>query len=382
MLALAAFCTFGQNGIISTKRSAPRGLVTFSATSILTGISNAKHIDGYVKKSGTAKFTFPVGDNGVYRPFAASGDATEGAYFRDNANGATTPSGGPFLISRKEITVSSISGIEFWDIDGNNATSITLTWNVTSSVAALTGGALSQLTIVGWNSAASRWEKIASTPDATALLGGPSTLTAGSITTNGVLVPNSYSIFTLGSTVSGPLPVTLISFKVLPNDAGQAILNWSTVHESNSKQFDVEHSIDGKDWILKGKVISQGESSALVNYVFIDPTPVAGENLYRLKMLDKDGTYAYSRIESISIGERSVIAFYPNPVTERLFVKIQDVNTVKEVKLYSINGDKVYSSPVVEKSGIDVSRYNSGIYLVHVVLKNGLHTTQKIVITK
>jgi hypothetical protein len=381
-LALAALNSFGQSGIISTKRSAPYGVVTFSGNAALTGISNTKHIDGYVKKAGTTKFAFPVGDNGVYRPFAASGDATTGAYFLENANGVTIPAGGPFLVANKENTLDKVSAKEFWDIDGTNATAVTLTWNAASDITGLTGSALSRLTIVGWNAAASRWEKIISTPDATALLGGASTLTAGSITTSSTLVPNTYNIYTLGATISGPLPVTLISFKAVADDAGQAKLNWSTTYESNSEVFNVEHSSDGKDWTLKGKVESVGESSVLVNYNFTDVTPVAGENLYRLKMIDKDGTYAYSRIESVQIGEKTVITFFPNPVSEKLFIMIQDVNAVKEVNLHSVNGDKIYSSSLVTGGGIDVSRYNPGIYLVQVILKNGTYSRQKIVITK
>lgn len=381
-LSLAVLDSFGQSGIISTKRSAPRGLVTFSGTSTLTGISNTKHIDGYVKKVGTTKFIFPVGDNGVYRPFAASGDATTGAYFLENANAVAVPAGGPFLAINKENTLDKISAREFWDIDGTSATAITLTWNAASDIGGLTGSTLSHLTIVGWNSDASRWEKIVSTPDVRALLGGASSLTAGSITTSSVLVPNTYSIYTLGATISAPLPVTLISLKIIADDGGQAKLIWSTTNESNSKGFDVEHSTDGKSWSLKGKVESVGESSVLVNYSFIDGTPVLGENLYRLKMIDKDQTFAYSRIETVQIGGKAETAFYPNPVSDKLFIRIQDVNAVKEVNLHRINGDKVYSSPLVTTVGIDVSRYSPGIYLVQVILKNGTYSTRKIVITK
>ena len=159
LIWLTSPTVYGQNGIVVTKRTAPIGVVSFSASSVLTGISNSKHIDGYVKKNGTTTFTFPVGDNGVYRPFAAGSDGTTGAYFRENANSATVPSGGPFTISNIDATLANVNAVEFWDINGSNASLITLTWNEASGISALTGSNLAQLTVAGWNTNSSQWER-------------------------------------------------------------------------------------------------------------------------------------------------------------------------------------------------------------------------------
>lgn len=372
---------FGQSGIVVTKRSAPIGLVSFSSESILSGISDAKHIDGYVKKNGTTNFIFPVGDNNVYRPFAAAADGVKGAYFLENPNGAGVPSGGPFLISQKENTVETVSAREFWDIDGSNATRITLTWNAASGISLLTGGVLDVLTIVGWNTGSSRWEKVSSNVDQAALLGGSSTLTAGSISSSASIVPDTYSIYTLAAGSSAPLPVTLVSFKASLNDASNTNLQWRTTSEQNSQKFNIEHSIDGKAWIEKGSVEAVGESSSSVDYSFIDVTPVIGENLYRLKMVDKDGTFAYSRIESVRL-EGVAAVFYPNPVVDRLFLKVSDKSPVIEVALRNAAGNSVYSASSVPAHGIDVKSLDAGIYLVQVILENGQYRTQKILVTK
>jgi hypothetical protein len=140
--------------------------VSFPATAKLTAIGNAKHVDGYVEKTGTGSFLYPVGHKGIYRPFGADGDAVTGAYFQENPGTATLPAGGPFSTANKEGTIKAVSSTEFWDIDGANASRITLTWNAASNAGTLTGNNLQLLGIAGWNSATSRWERIRAVPAA------------------------------------------------------------------------------------------------------------------------------------------------------------------------------------------------------------------------
>ena len=373
--------TLAQSGIVVTKRTAPIGVVSFSTSSVVSGISDAKHIDGYVKKFGSTNFIFPVGDNNIYRPFAAAADGTTGAYFLENPNGAAVPSGGPFNISLKENSVASVSTREFWDIDGTNPTRITLTWNAASNVGLLTGSVLDVLTIVGWNSGNGRWEKINSVVDQSSLLGGSSTLTSGSITSSDSIVPNTYSIYTLAAGTSTPLPVTLISFKASLDDASKVRLDWWTTSEENSQRFEIQHSVDGKTWIEKGSIDAAGQSSTSIEYSYFDVTPVTGENLYRLKMVDRDGTFAYSRIESVNL-EGIAAIFYPNPVSDKLFLKLSDKSAVKGITLRNSLGNSVFSASSIPAGGIDVKGLTSGLYLVQVILENGTYSTQKILVTK
>ncbi|MGN7890124.1 hypothetical protein ACTJJJ_29860, partial [Dyadobacter sp. 22481] len=188
-----------EKGIIETERSSPYGIVSFSESSQLTGISNTRHVDGYVEKSGTTRFTFPVGNKGAYRPFATEADGTIGAYFLGNPSSAYLPDGAPYAITSFESTVKKVSDKEFWDINGTKATKITLTWTAASDIAGITGDSLRLLSIVGWNSTTSKWEKITSVVDEIALLGGASTIQTGSITTVSTIVPNTYRVYTLAS---------------------------------------------------------------------------------------------------------------------------------------------------------------------------------------
>jgi len=213
-----------QPGVILTERATGNfGILSFSGDNLTsTGVSNTGYVDGYVKKYGAGKFIFPVGDNGNDGQFAASADGTLGAYFHANPNTAITtnligggnypslPTGAPFSTATKDALVGTISTVEYWDIDGTNATPITLTWDAGSSISTLTGGDLSKLTIVGWSATANRWEAISSATDATSALGGASTAAAGSITSTASIVPNNYSAYTFASKGAAPdLTITM-----------------------------------------------------------------------------------------------------------------------------------------------------------------------------
>jgi hypothetical protein len=96
---------------------------------------------------------------------------------------------------------------------------------------------------------------------------------------------------------AAPVPVKLISFTGTLAD-GKTNLNWKTGTEINTASFEVERSIDGNNWAALGTVSAKGTPS---EYGFIDPTPVDGTNYYRLKMIDKDGAFDYSKVVSVYV---------------------------------------------------------------------------------
>jgi hypothetical protein len=371
----------GQTGSITTARTLPRGVISFSE-SVTTGIGPGKFIDGYVKKYGSSVFIFPVGHLGVSQPFAAAADGTTGAYFHENPDLATLPSGAPYLVRNRDLVLARVRPTGFWDIDGANATRLTLTWGATSEVGTLTDHNLSRLTIAGWNTATARWENIPSSIDPVSLTGGVSSLVAGSITTTLALAPNTYSVYSLAQTVSGPLPVTLLSFSVVSDGESRAVLNWQTTFETNSHYFDIEHSITGKSWINKGRVWAKGEGLANLQYHFTDNGPASGVNLYRLKMIDRDSTFTYSKIQSVTIAGGPELSLFPNPTADRLYLDSRILSDVKSVTLYGLTGQALYNTTSVSTDGLDVRHLADGTYVVKILLQDGTPFTHKIVVMK
>ncbi len=207
-----------SSGMIGTERISPYGLVSFLPGATWTGASNDAFVDGYVRKYGTGLFVFPVGDNGVYRPIRTSGGSTQEsftsvAYFGANPGVAITsslagpdylplPTGAPFAAATKQTALATISANEYWDIDGTEATIVSLSYAASSGVSTLTGSNLDKLTLVGWHIANAQWEEIPSLVDETAFLGGLSNLTTGSVSSTSAIVPNTYAVITLGGLVN------------------------------------------------------------------------------------------------------------------------------------------------------------------------------------
>lgn len=180
-----------------------------------------------------------------------------------------------------------------------------------------------------------------------------------------------------------PLPVTLTVFKVT-KEGNIARLNWETTEETNSDHFEIQHSITGKDWNKIGTVDSHGESKVRNIYTFNDPNPANGENLYRLKMIDKDATYAYSRIQSVKFDGSGApaVSVYPNPSSDKIFIQDTDLAQVKQVSILDMNGRAVFSSNTVNSNGISISKLIPGTYVLHIANINGSVSNHKIVIAK
>src|SRR5207342_1163490 len=93
-------------------------------------------------------------------------------------------------------------------------------------------------------------------------------------------------------------------------------LDWSTASETNNRGFEIERSIDGRNWIKVGYVPGAGNSGILRDYSFTDKNLLKGRYLYRLKQIDFDGRPSYSAIINISLTDKQEFALgqnHPNP---------------------------------------------------------------------
>jgi hypothetical protein len=371
-------------GIIGTVRTAPFGVLNFApdATSH-TGGSDEAHVDGYVRKYGSDQFLFPTGDNGRYGPFAAS-NGTMGAYYYGNATTAVTsnlaggnypvlPAGGPFSTASYAGRLNNVSPIEYWDIDGTNPTRITLVWDATSDITTLTNDELDKLTIAGWNG--TQWVDIPSTVDASAIQGGSSSLTAGSITTIAPIVPNTYTAYTFASLVTS-LPVTLETF-VVHKEGNTVQLLWTTSEETNSDFYGVEHSTEGKAWQNIGTVRASAESRTEKKYKFDHTMPSAGNNYYRLKMVDKDQSFIYSPLRSIVF---EMIGAYPNPAVDH--INISNPKQIQKLEIMDLLGQSIYKTETVKNGTgiVNLPPLNQGLYMLITTDIYGQVVTQKLLI--
>jgi hypothetical protein len=156
------------------------------------------------------------------------------------------------------------------------------------------------------------------------------------------------------------LPVKLTTFTGELKSYGVE-LNWRTQTEINSDRFEVQRSNNSVEFSPIGSVNAKGSTSSENAYRFIDANVNKGVNYYRLKMIDKDGSYEYSSVVAIKVNEpvRS-FSVYPNPVKDQLQLSS---TTKTSLNLIDGNGKVVRKVQVdIGTNSIDVNNLSSGIY--------------------
>ena len=104
---------------------------------------------------------------------------------------------------------------------------------------------------------------------------------------------------------------------------GSVKLSWTTSQEVNAGYYDVERSGDQTGWTKIGSVKAKGNSTIATDYSLFDNLPLDGTGYYRLKMVDLDGKFVYSKTVSVSADKNDVpLVIYNNPFTDLIRIKV------------------------------------------------------------
>ncbi|MEP7255373.1 MAG: S8 family serine peptidase [Ferruginibacter sp.] len=192
---------------------------------------------------------------------------------------------------------------------------------------------------------------------------------------------NSFSEFWLnngGINGNVPLPVNLVSFEAI-KQTNKVLLQWVTKNEISANTYIVERSADGINYLSIGNVTAYNNTGTN-NYNLTDVQPIAGLNYYRLKMIDRDGSFKYSPVRKINFSNTADdITIYPNPVlNSRIF--ITSSGNCNSAILYDAAGKKIRTFKLQGRSNtLDLSGIAKGIYQLKVFTDNAVHT-EKILI--
>ena len=186
------------------------------------------------------------------------------------------------------------------------------------------------------------------------------------------------------------LPVELLEFKA-ENQNENVLLSWKTASEKNSDYFIVERSIDGINFATTiGTVDAAGFSNSVLNYQLLDEHPLTGQNYYRLKQVDIDGSIHYSDVVLVNFSYANQPAFvnnlFPNPVKDILFFDFT-TPTDESIQLEILDdlGRNLINTNKEINAGkntieTDMRSLANGIYLLKVISeKSNLIYTKKIV---
>lgn len=184
-----------------------------------------------------------------------------------------------------------------------------------------------------------------------------------------------------------PLPVELLSFTAVKT-GGSALLLWQTATEINNNYFRIEKSVDGFHFSSIGIIFGAGNSNQLLDYSFIDATPVSGINYYRLAQVDFDGTEHLSQVIAIDfsgVSENYNISVYPNPLSWGNTLNI--VVTPEEqglLQISDINGRIIYADRVTGgDQPVRLTTYSDlfdrGVYFITFVTGSSVYTDRFVI---
>lgn len=126
---------------------------------------------------------------------------------------------------------------------------------------------------------------------------------------DGIGVDPSIAIDDITLSVPVVLPIELMDF-YYTTEMNSTNLIWKTVTEKNSDYYEIQKSEDGLSFNPIGRVQAAFNSNSLMNYSFNDTERLTGITYYRLKMVDKDGTFKYSKL--IAVDSSPSLSATPN----------------------------------------------------------------------
>lgn len=201
-------------------------------------------------------------------------------------------------------------------------------------------------------------------------------------------VPEGYEAYTNnynnGGTSCSALPLDLTLFSV--NATLQSIdLLWHSINEANFDHFEVERSVNSLNFIKITDVApSEMRSSA---YQYVDNSVIPGRRyFYRLKMVDEDGFYIYSPIESTIIEKDllNINSVSPNPTKGKTVLLVNSPSESElTIKLLDFTSNVLETIPFFPVTGlnevmIDLSKYPVGVYTLSIT-SNDEKISEKII---
>lgn len=178
-----------------------------------------------------------------------------------------------------------------------------------------------------------------------------------------------------------PLPVSWRSFQAQLIASNQVALTWVTELEVNNDYFEVQKSTDGIEYTTLTKVNGFKEKYSPTHYSYLDKAPMEGVNYYRIKQVDIDGKYSFSKTELINLASPQFSSYcFPNPITDNLKLGYYIPKDGKiRVSILDVNGKEVWNQIIEATKGsaqveLQAAHLRSGFYIIKVQTASQIQT--------
>ena len=213
----------------------------------------------------------------------------------------------------------------------------------------------------------------------------------GTIAVLGINYPTTGTYSNIGrrmtNNCAGPcivLPVELIDFDGT-SFKNYNLLEWSTSSEINNDHFIIERSDDGQNFEVVATIPGGGNSNVLLKYSYQHNNPKELE-YYRLKQVDFDGKFEYSKIIAVRNKTSLNVTIYPNPSKNNLFIGLSENTQGTYTIVYTNVLGSMSKEQIQTIEGINTYQVNefvkltAGIYFVQIFNENNeVIKTQKII---
>lgn len=188
----------------------------------------------------------------------------------------------------------------------------------------------------------------------------------------------------------GALPVELSTFSATALSNGVK-LSWRTETETNNYGFEIERNTNSNTWVTLDFVNGNGNSNSPKEYSYVDNSVKVGKYSYRLKQIDNDGQYAYSKIVEVDLSkqmEYNLTQNYPNPFNPTTSISFTlPKSGVVKLTVYNLLGQEIktlvngFKESGVHYINFNANNLNSGVY-IYKIETSGFTQTRKMTLVK
>lgn len=301
-------------------------------------------------KVGSTAIVYPIGSGRTFSPVTLTNTGTADIIAVGIKSSLDNMVNDPTSVVNKQFAITPTT------VGAANLT-ISLGW-LTSDQAANFNPA-NGVVIAHYSATAAKWDETIATVSGAGTLTNPYNAKASGFT--------SFSPFAVGNVNSTALPLHLLSFQAA-NNGKQTNLLWASEQEINVKAFLVERSLDGNSFLAIANVAAK--STAGTNkYAYADLFPPKGVSYYRLKIVDIDGSFKFSKIVGVDTKQSQVLSIFPNPASNKITIVHTAVSNTSTINIFGVDGKLVKSVMLMlgaTQTEINIADLAKGNYVVKI----------------
>jgi len=166
------------------------------------------------------------------------------------------------------------------------------------------------------------------------------------------------------------LPLKLLNFSGHLQNNNAVSLQWQTADEQGVSKYELQYSTDGINYAYTLDV-AQAQNEDNNNYDYLHDDPVSGNNYYRIKMINADGSFTYSNVVMITVTNDNYVIVSPNPAADNIVITLPDTDEAT-VAIYNSVGSLVKTARLYSAiTTTDIHSLFSGTYFINIVENNG-----------